>query len=138
MAYVSQEKKKMLAPAIKKILKKAGLKGSLSVHHHSSLVLTISKGKIDFLTDYNKHTKENHRGPWDWTPATEAYFQVNEYHPENFFSEKIAKIMKELASALKGPDYFDDSDPMTDYFHCSHYIDIQVGKWNKPYVYEGA
>ena len=34
---------------------------------------------------------------------------------------------------MKGPKYFNNDDAMTDYFHRSHYTDINVGKWNKPY-----
>ena len=39
MAYVSQELKARIAPRVKEILSKHGLKGSLSVRHHSTLVL---------------------------------------------------------------------------------------------------
>ena len=28
------------------------------------------------------------------------------------------------------------SDAMTDYYHCSWYNQIHVGKWNKPYILE--
>ena len=26
---------------------------------------------------------------------------------------------------------------MTDYFHCSHYVEIDVGNWEKSYVFNG-
>lgn len=48
MAYISQDDKKKLAPAIKEVLKKYGLKGSISIRHYSSLVVTIASGPIDF------------------------------------------------------------------------------------------
>ena len=51
MAYVSQEMKSELAPVIKTILKKYGMKGSLAVRNHSTLVLNLKSGKIDFDTD---------------------------------------------------------------------------------------
>jgi len=51
MAYMSQEKKAKLAPAIKTILKKHGVKGSIAVRNHSTLVVNISKGSIDFGGD---------------------------------------------------------------------------------------
>jgi hypothetical protein len=35
---------------------------------------------------------------------------------------------------MKGPDFFDHSDLMTDYFHRSHYTDIRIGTWDKPYA----
>ena len=34
---------------------------------------------------------------------------------------------------MKGKKYFNNDEPMTDYFHRSHYTDINIGKYNKPY-----
>ena len=31
-------------------------------------------------------------------------------------------------------NWFDNSDIMTDYFHVKHYVSINVGQWNKPYI----
>jgi murein L,D-transpeptidase YafK len=39
---------------------------------------------------------------------------------------------------MKGPDYFNNDDAMTDYFHRSHYTDINVGRWNKPYFLQNT
>ena len=52
MAYMSQERKQQRAPIIKAILKKYGVKGSLSVRNHSTLVLNIKSGKIDFIENF--------------------------------------------------------------------------------------
>ena len=122
MAYVSQEMKAEIAPVVKKILVKYGLKGTLSVRNHSALVLTISKGKLDFIKAYEESTGRKVKD-----------IDVNVYHINNTYSGKMAKCLTELVAALKGPRYFDHSDIQTDYFHCSHYIDINIGKWNKPY-----
>lgn len=73
MAYVSQELKAQLAPAIKDVCKKYGIKASLAVDHHSTLVLNISKGKINFFTSYNKIMKE----------LTEYKYPNSSYSPEN-------------------------------------------------------
>ena len=48
MAYVSQEMKKELAPGIKAVLKKYGMKGSISINNHSSLVVTLQEGPLNF------------------------------------------------------------------------------------------
>jgi hypothetical protein len=29
---------------------------------------------------------------------------------------------------------FDESDGMTDYFHTGHYLDLGIGKYDKPYT----
>ena len=116
MAYVSQEKKAQLAPAIKAVLKKYNIKASISVRHHSSLVVTIKSGNIDFGDSH----------------------QVNEYWIHEHYTGTARDFLTELLAAMKGPDYFCEDDSMTDYFHRSHYTDINIGKWDRPYVFMGA
>jgi len=116
MAYVSQADKAKLAPQIKKVLSKYGMKGSISIRHHMSLVVTIQSGAIEF---------EHSHG--------DGYTQVNVYHIDSHYTGKAKAFLTELLAAMKGPEWFDKSDIMTDYFHVSHYCDINIGKWNKPY-----
>ena len=52
MAFMSQDKKALLAPAVKAILKKYGVKGSLAVSNSTSLVLNIKSGPIDFIKNF--------------------------------------------------------------------------------------
>ena len=105
--------KAKLAPTIKGILKRYGMKGSIAVHHHSTLVVNLKQGPIDFGGDY---------------------IQVNTYWVHEHYDGVAREFLTELVEAMKGPDFFDHSDPQTDYFHRSHYIDINVGKWDKPYA----
>jgi len=126
MAYVSQEKKKQLSPAIKAVLKKYGMKGSIAVRHHSSLVVNIKSGKLDVLGSL----PISEYGPRD-------YVQVNTYWiEENYEDAEVVAFLTELKDAMEGPDFFNHDDSMTDYFHRSHYIDINVGQFNKPYILE--
>ena len=62
------------------------------------------------------------------------YIQVNTYWYHEHFSGRAKDFLSEIIPAMKGPDFFDHSDAMTDYFHCSHYIDVNIGKWNQPYA----
>jgi hypothetical protein len=132
MAYVTQEMKKEIAPKVKEILKANGLKGSLKIYHHLTLVLTIKSGSIDFISNYNETAAKKYSGPFDFTPAQD-HIGVNEFHVNKSFSSKAAEVIEKLIKALKGPDFFDHSDSMTDYFHCSHYIKINIGDYDKPY-----
>ena len=116
MAYVSQQDKAKLAPEIKKVLSKYGMKGSISIRHHMSLVVTIQSGSIEFDHSHG-----------------DGYTQVNVYHIDSHYEGKAKAFLTELLAAMKGPDYFNNDDAMTDYFHRSHYTDINIGKWNKPY-----
>ena len=133
MAYVSQEMKKELAPAIKAVLKKYGVKGSVSVRHHTSLVVTIREGSLDFSG------AKNAQNEFRFTASDGNFYdQVNTYHIGMFYQGKAQSFLKELLAAMKQPtsrgEWFDHSDPMTDYFHRAYYTDINVGKWNKGYI----
>jgi len=120
MAYVSQADKKSLAPGIKAVLNKYGMKGSIRVRNHSTLCVTVKSGSIDF--------SESMRG--------EAYIDVNEYWIDQHYAGPARRFLNELLEAMKGPHYFNNDDAMTDYFHRSHYTDICIGtSYDKPYTY---
>ena len=120
MAYVSQEDKKKLAPAIKAVLKKYKMKGTLAIRHHSSLVCNIKSGELDVIGAL----PVSEYGPRD-------YVQVNPYWiSENYDCPTVVAFLKELKAAMEGPDFFCEDDSMTDYFHRSHYIDINVGTFS--------
>lgn len=125
MAYMSQEHKAKLAPTIKAICKKYGVKATLSVRNYSTLVLTVKSSGIDFIGNYNA-TVGSHS-------STKDSIQVNPYWYHDHFDGVAKEFLDEIIPAMKGEDYFDESDVMTDYFHVSHYYDVNIGRWDKPY-----
>ena len=100
--------------------------------HHSSVHVTIKAGPVDFSDLY-----KGHYGSGD------HYAQINVYHLDNYgkhqpLFEEILKIIKTApALAEGGREWFDKSDAMTDYFHTAFYINLNVGEYDKPYVYNG-
>jgi hypothetical protein len=135
MAYMSQEHKAKLAPTIKAICKRYGIRATLAVRNHSTLMLTIKQGEIDFIGNSNQVCGNDHyqvaRG---FKPNTSGYESVNPYHYKSHFSGRALEFLQEVIPAMYGPDYFDHSDSQSDYFHCSHYIDVSIGRWNLPYA----
>lgn len=134
MAFMSQEKKAALAPAIKAALKKHGLKGSLSVNNHSTLVLTIKSGKIDFIGNYNAKVASQPGGFRIGSPAVD-HLDVNQFWYKEHFTGKALAALNDIVPAMMAGNH-DRSDSQTDYFDVGWYINIYVGKWNKPYVLE--
>lgn len=122
MAYMNQEKKAVIAAKLKPVLKKYGVKGTLSVRNHSSIVLNVKSGKIDFFTDYG-----------DREDARKFGIQVNPYWFQDHYVGTAKKFLAEAFDALKSAGYYNNSDAMTDYFDTAYYYDINIGKWNKPY-----
>ena len=137
MAYMSQDQKKKLAPGIKAVLAKYGVKGTIGVRHHSSLVVNIKEGALDFIAHANKKNKAYAERTGHQFYEVKDNYQANPYHAdgdEGVFGE----FFGELIAAMKGTDWFDKSDIMTDYFHTAWYLDINIGQWNKPYNHTGA
>jgi hypothetical protein len=134
MAFVSQEDKKMLTPAIKAVLKKYNMKASIAVRHHSTLVVNIKSGELDIISAYqetrlNHIERELYHHP-DQYIQLEEYVRVNEYWIEDTYKNypEICAFLTELKSAMEGPEFFNEDDSMTDY------TDINVGSYDKPYV----
>ena len=133
MAHMNQEKKARLAPAIKAICKKYGVKASLAVRHHSTLVLNIKSGPIDFIRNFNDLAQVRWREPWAFTPA-KNYIDVNpSWYKEHFEGVALA-FLAELIPAMNDGNH-DRSDIQTDYFDVGWYIDVNIGKWDKPYEF---
>ena len=137
MAYISQADKAKINTNLKPILKKYGVKGTLSIRNHSTIVLTLKSGKIDFIANSNKVCGASHyqvsRG---FTPNTRGYEQVNNHWYQDHYDGKAKTFIKEALTALKSAGWYDESDAMTDYFNTAYYIDINIGKWDKPYIVE--
>ena len=135
MAYFNQERKAKIAPKIKAILAKYKVKGSLAVRNHMTLCLNLKSGSIDFIANSNKVCGNSHyqvaRG---FKPSTSGYDQVNPYHFKDHYDGKALAFMQEVFAAMKGADWYDNSDAQTDYFDTAYYVDVNIGKWNQPYA----
>lgn len=133
MAYISQDEKSKLLPEIKAVLKKYGMKGSVSIRHHMTLTVTLSEGNLDLIGNWYAMAQNDHGRAY---PVGEkpTYLDVSRHWLESNFSGVCLDFLTELFAAMRGPNWFDDSDLMTDYFHVAHYVDVSVGRWNKPYI----
>lgn len=139
MAYMNQEKKAKIAALLKPIFAKYGVKGSLSVNNHSTIVLTLKSGSIDFIENYIKTDAEKPYAK-HFSEDQVAYIRknqsvdVNPYWFQDHFTGKAKSFLTEAFRALKGADWYDESDAMVDYFNTAYYVSVNIGKWNKPYV----
>ena len=130
MAYVSQERKAQLAPAIKAICKRYGVRATLAVRHHMTLCLNIKSGSIDFIGNFNETL-----GPRDH--AAKDSIDVNTHWYHEHFTGRAKQFLEEIITAMNAGNH-DRSDIQTDYFDVGWYIDVNVGRWNKPYILEAA
>lgn len=111
------EQKKLLDKQVKRVADRYNLKITSKRINHSTYSLTIRSGAVDF--------------------RNLAYKQVNPYWLENDFTGLPLKVLTEFKNVLFSKDngYFDKSDITSDYFHCAYYVDINIGTYEKPYIY---
>ena len=134
MAYMNQDRKSELAPAIKAACAKYGVKASLSVGNHSSLSLNIKSGPIDLIGNLNdvcRHAPGADR--YGTYREAVGHVQVNEYHYQNHFSGEALAFLSEVIQLMNVGNH-DRSDIQSDYFDVGWYTHINIGSWNKHYM----
>jgi len=118
MAYISQEKKKSAEAVIKPICDQYGVKGRLSIRHHSALVFTAHSSTKLFQQFDGKE------------------IDINLYRFQD--SEKYTEIEKEFIAKIycvMRAGNHNNSDIMTDYHDVGWYMDFRIGKFDKPFVF---
>ena len=131
---MSQERKSEIAPKVKSILKKFGIKGSLSVRNHSTLSLTLKSGKIDFIANSNRVCGNDfYQVAKGFKPNTSNYDSINPYWFHEHYDGDAKAFLTEVMEAMNGGNW-DKSDIQSDYFNVGWYVEVQIGKWNKPYI----
>lgn len=130
MAYMNQEKKAKIAPNVKSVLKKYGVKGTLSVCNRVTLVMTVTQGPIDFIANFNEVNADKIVNKVCGKAVDSL--NVNPYWYHEHFSGKALSFLKELLPAMNAGNH-DNSDVQTDYFDVGWYVDVNIGRWNKPY-----
>lgn len=138
MAYMNQERKAKLVPGIKKVCAKYGVKATVSTNRFT-ISINIKSGKLDFIGNFIKSAQSENAYrllPRDIEQLKKTtYIQVNEYHIDMSHTGECAKFLHELKAAACVGNH-DNSDIQSDYFDVGWYIDINIGKWNKPYLLE--
>jgi hypothetical protein len=121
---MNQEKKAKIAALLKQVMPK-GYKYSLSIDNHTTIVLTIAAAPIDLVKIAVE--KAGYR-------AFDGHVQLNSHYlAKHFEKTEVADLFKKIEAAMYGADYYDNSNIMIDYHDAAYYVDVNLGKWNKPF-----
>lgn len=133
MAYMNQDRKALLAPAIRAVCARYCVGATISVRNHSTLVITVNHGPIDFMAS-QRRVEDARPGPTAAvvTPATRTHLNINPYHFGSHFDGVALAFLTELHAAANVGNH-DRSDIQTDYFDVGWYVDVNVGRWDRPY-----
>ena len=138
MAYMNQDKKKVIKANLDKLLKPLGIKYSLRVLHHSKINCTIKSAPIDFVGNFNETMKASQA----WQELNDILKErdnvtVNPYWYQDHFTGESKEIIGKVLEALRSADYYDRSDAMVDYFDTAYYYGLSIGDYNTPFKYTG-
>lgn len=129
MAYMNQDKKRVIKAAIDKIAKPYGIKYSLRVRNNMTIVCTITAAPIDFIGNFAAVTGDK----FQLNGKPHDYISVNSYWYQDHFTGKPREIIGQLVDALKAAGYYDNSNAQIDYFDTAYYFDLNIGEYGRPF-----
>jgi len=135
MAFMNQDRKKVLAVHLKKAMAGYNIKYTLGVNHHSTIVMRITEGDLDIIgnaqaVNDSHPNPDRHRNSRGNGPAT--HLSVNNYYIDDHYTGVVKEMLSAANAALSVGNH-DRSDIQSDYFDVGWYISISVGTWDKPY-----
>lgn len=137
MAWVQKETVTKVRAALKVLNKEYGMKTSVSGTNSSSLNVRISSGKIDLIGNYietigSANVMRDYEEVAKYVKRT-GYIQVNHYWLDTAYTGRALEYLEKV-KAIMAVDHYDNSDIQSDYFECAFYMNINIGKWDKPYA----
>lgn len=135
MAYITTEEVKAIREALKAKFGKK-FKFSVSKRDHSQVCVAIVAGDTDFSDILGSKV------PGDYGFGS---CDINAYHITEDRYNAHAELFNDILTIIKtapanvpgSKGWYDNSDIQTDYFDIAYYIDLSVGKWDRPYVNTG-
>ena len=117
MAYLSKTQVKETREALKVAFPDFKFLVRRSTCGSSSINVSIMSGPVDF-------------GDPDMPKS------VNPYHVGTLFEDHQVGFLEAVIKVIKygtSRQWYDRSDAMTDYFDTAFYLDVEIGRWQKPY-----
>lgn len=126
MAYFSQDMKKVLVNRLKTNF--PNWKFSVSVDHHSSVVVKIKSAPVDLVDGLIRD--EDKKG----------FLRVNQYWLDSHFKGQalveLKRLLKDINLEGDKDANFDNSDINSDYFHVGYYVNLYIGvSSDKPFEF---
>ena len=112
MAYISKEQVKVVRDKLRSFDK---YKFSVTRSHYSSINVAILSAPIELRND-----------------ITRDYEQVNKYYIDERDNKGSIDFLNSVNDIVNAGNY-NNSDVQSDYFDVGFYVNISIGKWDKPF-----
>jgi hypothetical protein len=119
MAYISTEKVKEMRNKLKELFPtKKGWKLSVTREHSSGINCSILTAPFELRLDANR------------TNESVNHYYVKEHYNDNPATRDALLSMLEVLNM----NNYNNSDVQSDYFDVGHYVNLSIGKWDKPFL----
>jgi len=135
MAYISTEEVKAIRAALKAKFGK-DVKFSVVRRDSHAVAVSIMSSKHDFSDMWDGKDEEDYG--YGYVSINPYYITKENYGDHVKFFQQIVDIIKTAPADVPGGEaWFDKSDSMIDYFNVAFYFDVNVGRYDRPYVQKG-
>ena len=100
----------------------------------STIVLTISSAPVDIIAEANERNRKMAERTGRDFYEVKNNFGLNHHHFDAADWPQSGAVMEKVIRALNKGNH-DRSDLQTDYFDVGWYVDISIGRWDKPFQY---
>ena len=132
MAYISSESVKDKRNRIKKALPE--FKFSVTIDNYSSIIIRIVEGPLP-MPVYESQERERIHGGLYSDDFRKDNQQVNHYWYKDHYKDfpEWIKVFNQIIEIANEGNY-DESDIQSDYHHVGFYLNLEIGRWDKPYI----
>lgn len=117
MAYIRKEEVAEKRAKLKEAFPaKDGWKLSVTRQHSSTISVVVMEAPYQMLEQPEQGNE------------TVNYYYIKEHFGNTRKANDLSKIYDIINAGN-----FDDSDPMSDYFHVGFYVNLDIGKWDKAF-----
>lgn len=118
-------------------------KFSVVVNHHSAITVSLMAGPEPVVLGYRDYSPSGSIDHF-YTEAKPfpGYAQLNHYQllsdtadrlTNGYYLTALGWAVLRRATQILSKEHWDKSDLQTDYFNCSFYRNVHIGKWNQDY-----
>ena len=143
MAYMSKEEVKQVRENLKKTFGKR-FKFSVTRYDYSGVNVKIMEGDIEDWSKYLRLKNEDLMGEnekqaqrYYTDEVKKGYFDINHYWISETWKGEAEEIFLKIWECCQvGGGHYNRNadDPAADYADFTYFVNMGVGKWNKPYV----
>lgn len=131
MAYITKEEVKNIREKLKTEF--PTYKFSVTKGDSSSVYISLMVSDLNLAEDLIKGYLDKEREDEELKRIEKGHLSINHHGLTNVWSGKTLEVLEKTLTIAKSQNWYDKSDSMTDCFNVAYYIEINIGKYDRPH-----